>query len=188
MAADPLLKLIEYIGGVFDHRQIPYAITGSIASSLHGEPVTSLDVDIVTRIVPEQAEALGLEFSSRMYAAPQMMRQAAELHGMANLYDHSSGYKVDISVLADTPYHRAVMDRRIRLTVDEIGLWIVSPEDIVLMKLLWRIDSRSRKQWENALGVVRVKGHQLDWKYLHQWAKQLAVAKDLDDLMREAGV
>jgi hypothetical protein len=64
----------------------------------------------------------------------------------------------------------------------------VSPEDIVLMKLIWRKHSQSHKQWDNALGVLRVKQHQLDWEYLRKWARVQDVEQDLDQLAKEAGI
>jgi hypothetical protein len=62
----------------------------------------------------------------------------------------------------------------------------MSAEDIILMKLFWRSDSRSEKQWQNALSVVRTMGVRLDWKYLRHWADRLRLAEDLASLLREA--
>ena len=56
------------------------------------------------------------------------------------------------------------------------------------MKLLWRKDTQSRKQWENALSVVRVKGVSLDWKYLFEQARTLGLEDDLIKLRDEAGI
>ena len=56
------------------------------------------------------------------------------------------------------------------------------------MKLLWRKDTQSTKQWDNALGVARVKGARMDWKYLFENAKSLGVEDDLIRLRDEAGI
>jgi hypothetical protein len=56
------------------------------------------------------------------------------------------------------------------------------------MKLEWRKDTGSRKQWDNALGVVRVHGARLDWKYLFERARLLGVEGDLTALRDESGV
>jgi hypothetical protein len=119
-----------------------------------------------------------------------MLRRAAVEHRMANFIDGSSGFKVDISVLADTAYHRELMRRRVKITSPDIGdaFWVVSPEDIVLMKLVWRKESRSEKQWRNALSVLKIRGHQLDWSYLRDWAGRLGVLDDLEALAREARI
>ena len=56
------------------------------------------------------------------------------------------------------------------------------------MKLVWRQDSRSEKQWKNALSVARVRGVTLDWKYLFEQARELKIEDDLVKLRDEAGI
>jgi len=70
----------------------------------------------------------------------------------------------------------------------ETQFWFVTQEDIILMKLLWRKDTRSTKQWENALSVARVKGTRMDWAYLFDKARDLDIEDDLTLLRDEAGI
>ena len=56
------------------------------------------------------------------------------------------------------------------------------------MKLLWRKDTRSAKQWDNALGVAAVKGARMDWEYLFRQAETLGLTKDLTELRDAGGV
>lgn len=190
MANDPLMDLMQLVAEALEAEGASYAVTGSVASSIHGEPVTSLDVDIVTFLSADQAARVADRLTPRLYADADMVRRAAIEHRMANFIDASSGFKVDISVLADTAYHREVMRRRVRVASSDTRhtIWVVSPEDIVLMKLVWRKDSRSGKQWRNALSVLKIKGHELDWSYLREWATRLDVLHDLEALAREANV
>ena len=189
MASDALMELIRLVTGALDAEGAAYAVTGSIASSIHGDPVTSLGVDIVTFLSPEQAARVAAGVAPRLYADCDMMRRAAAEHRMANVIDGASGLKVDISVLADSAYHREIMRRRVRIAHPETGnaFWVVSPEDTILMKLIWRKDSRSEKQWRNALSVAKTQGSQLDWTYLRSWARRQGVLEDLESLIREAG-
>jgi hypothetical protein len=64
----------------------------------------------------------------------------------------------------------------------------VTPEDIILMKLLWRRESRSEKQWRDALGVAKVQGTRMDWNYLWDQAEHLQIKHDLTQLRDEAGI
>ena len=68
------------------------------------------------------------------------------------------------------------------------GMRVTSITDIILMKLQWRKESGSHKQWENALSVVRTHGHRLEWAYLRTWAQSLGVEDELVKLGREAGI
>jgi len=190
MASDALMELIHLVTCALDAEGAVYAVTGSIASSIHGEPVASLDVDIVTFLIPEQAARVAARVAPRLYADSDMMRRAAAEHRMANIIDGASGFKVDISILADSAYHREIMRRRVRIAHPESGsaFWVVSPEDTILMKLVWRKESRSEKQWRNALSVAKTQGNRLDWNYLRSWAGRLGVLEDLEALRKEVGV
>lgn len=181
---------INIVTNALQSERVVYAVTGSIASSIHGEPLTSLDVGIVVRMTPEQAAGLAKRLGARFYADVDMLRKAAVENSMANLLDQENGLKFDISVLDDTLYHRQVLQRRVEMPLPGFNrtFWVVTPEDIILMKLIWRRKTQSQKQWDNALGVVRVKGNTLDWAYLRDWAGQLDVERDLDALAREAGI
>jgi hypothetical protein len=68
--------------------------------------------------------------------------------------------------------------------LQEEGIYIYSPEDIVLQKLSWYKLTRggSQKQWRDVLGVLKVQFGRLDIAYLNQWARVL----ELTDLLEEA--
>lgn len=187
---DAFVDLLNAVCQPLEDQRIQYAITGSIVSSVYGEPLTSLDVDICLRMSPVEARQLARTLPARFYRDEDAMVDAATRSTMANLLDLNSHLKIDLSVLAREPYYDSVLSRR-RLVSYGLGgqqFWSVSPEDIVLMKLLWRKDSKSQKQWNNALSVVRVRGANLDWKYLNEWAPRLQLKQDLESLRIEAGV
>ncbi|ETR65530.1 MAG: hypothetical protein OMM_14105, partial [Candidatus Magnetoglobus multicellularis str. Araruama] len=55
--------------------------------------------------------------------------------------------------------------------------YIVSPEDIILNKLIW-FDlggGISDRQWNDILGVIKVQKNLLDTGYLEQWASKLNI-------------
>lgn len=185
-----MFELVSRLSKDLDEEGIVHALTGSLAAGVHGEPITSLDIDIVVTMDAASAIHLAKKWERDLCADEESFRLAAESHSMASMLHFPSGLKIDISVLPDTPYYREVMNRRVRFSVPDPqhAFWVVTPEDIILMKLWWRRDSRSEKQWSNALSVARNKGHQLDWDYLRKWAKTLNVSEDLNQLASAAGI
>ncbi|HEU4411386.1 MAG TPA: hypothetical protein VFS43_39410 [Polyangiaceae bacterium] len=58
-------------------------------------------------------------------------------------------------------------------------LWVKSPEDTILRKLLWYRDGGevSEKQWRDVIAVLRLRGQQLEEAYLRQWASRLGIVR-----------
>lgn len=65
---------------------------------------------------------------------------------------------------------------------------VVSPEDIVLLKLRWfnMTGGTSERQWSDVLGVLAVQGESLDFEYLKGSARKLGVEELLSRAMAEA--
>jgi len=190
MNDDSLFNLIECVCDLLDQAGVDYAITGSVASTAYAQPCFSWDVDVCMQA---SATKLGMFLSalpSRFYHDDDAIREASAQHSMYNIIDNQTGLKVDLSFLPDKGYLGGILARRKKVPYGREGkmFWMVSPEDTILMKLLWRRDTRSDKQWENALGVVRTVGVRLDWTYLHHWADQSNLRGDLDRLKNEAGI
>jgi hypothetical protein len=68
------------------------------------------------------------------------------------------------------------------------GLYLVSPEDLILNKLRWRQQSQPEKQWRDVLGILKTQSHKLDYPYLQQWATRLNLQADLARVLAEAGL
>jgi hypothetical protein len=187
---DPLIETLTITTDALEAEGIIYALTGSMASSVHSEPLMSEDVDLVLQATPEQARRVSARLMPRFYAPEDMLVEAARTHAFTNVVDNRTSLKADLSFAPSTGFLAETLERRVRARIGKAPneFWVVTPEDVILMKLLWRKDTRSTKQWENALSVARVKGARMDWKYLFDQAHKLAIAEDLTQLRDEAGI
>lgn len=187
---DILIETLKATADALEAERVVYAVTGSIASSVHGEPFMSEDVDLIVQASVDQARSLSGRLTPRFYAPQDMLVQAARELSLTNVVDNRTGLKADLSFIPQTGYLADALARRVRLRIGTAapGFWFVTPEDVILMKLLWRKDSRSQKQWENALSVARIKGARMDWRYLLEQARQLDIEDDLIRLRDEAGI
>lgn len=187
---DPSInQVLELVLPALQATGIDYVLTGSVASSIHGEPFASLDVDLVVKMTPDQARRLAGELPARIYRDVDSLVDASNTSGMANLIDMSTGLKVDLSVMPAGAWRDEIFRRRVsmKIAAGDRPILIVSPEDIILMKLDWRRETHSVKQWNNALGVARAFGPRLDWDYLRRQAALLGVHDDLNKLRSESG-
>lgn len=188
--ANALIDMLAETVRVLDEEQVRYAVAGSVASSVHGEPLVSQDVDLILQATPGQAGSIARKLSPRFYAPEDMLVEAARAHSMANIVDNRTGLKVDLSFVATTGFLATVMARRMSMQIGSDGpeFRLVTAEDVILTKLVWPKDTRSQKQWGNELSVARVKGARMDWKYLLEQADSLGIKDDLVKLRDEAGI
>lgn len=85
---------------VLDRLEIPYFVTGSVASSVYGIARTTFDLDLVADLREEHIQQLVSELRADFYADPKMMTEALERGRSFNLIHVPSSYKIDIFRLA----------------------------------------------------------------------------------------
>jgi hypothetical protein len=170
---------------------IPYAVGGSLASSLHGVMRSTLDVDIVADMQPEHILPLVEVLSKEFYADDEMMRDAIEHQSSFNLIHYETAFKVDVFIRKSRPFDQMQLDRR-RLSViannPEESVYVTSPEDTVLAKLEWyRMGGEvSDRQWHDIIGVLKTRAGELNLEYLRKWAAELNVRDLLERALKES--
>ena len=159
---------------------IEYMVTGSIASSLQGEPRSTHGIDLVVVVTPEAIRYLAQTFPEPdYYLSEEAALQAMQQRSMFNLLSLADGEKVDFWILTDEPFDQSRFARKRLVQVQGLQFNVSSPEDTILAKLRWAKKSGgSEKQLTDALRVYEIQRENLDHLYLDQWASQLGV----DDL------
>jgi hypothetical protein len=163
-----------------------YFLGGSLASSLQGEPRATNDIDFVVKWSVSQvtpfASALGPDFA----VDEDALRDAIRRGGSFNIYYLPLVTKIDLFTLGREPFDASEFARRrpVRVRADGSELYVKSPEDTVLRKLLWYQAGGevSSTQWRDVVEVLRVSGPLLDRTYLAEWAGRLHI----DDLLTRA--
>jgi hypothetical protein len=181
-------SFLKTLVAVLDDLGIQYMLTGSLVSSLQGEPRASHDIDVVAEISHPAAEQLLERFPTpRYYASLDSVRQAIQRGEMFSVIDVDEGEKVDFWLLTDTPFDRSRFARRQREAFEETVIVVSSPEDTILAKLRWcDLSGGSEKQFGDALRVYEVQHGQLDLTYLEHWAETLGVQSLWRRLLSEA--
>jgi len=186
--ADAFHRLLE----VLDRMEIPYYVGGSVASSAHGIPRTTMDVDLVVDLRPDQIDEFTAQLHGAFYADAALIREAFGRGRAANLIHFATAYKFDLFPLRKDEYSRVEFARRTFRNIQSLGpepieCAVASAEDTILRKLEWyrAVGETSERQWNDVRGIVKVSGPQLDQAYLRLWAVHLKVDDLLDQLLRE---
>lgn len=184
MAPEELLaKIVEILGDL----KIPYAITGGFAISVWGRPRSTNDIDIIVEMTEKNVKPLVsriVALKKDIYADEDMVRDATERKSEFNFIDPDMGIKVDFFVLADNAYNKLKIKRAILRDVFGVTkAYFVSPEDLILSKLLWSKESSSWKQREDIKTVLNNSKIKLDFKYINSWSKKQGTSEILEELL-----
>jgi hypothetical protein len=175
------LQILQEVTTALDGVGIPYALGGSMASSLQGRPRFTQDADIMVEPFAGREAALIAQFGPDYYISLPAVQEAVRLRSPFNILHPRTGFKVDVFVRKDRAFEHSVMARRRSVSLPAQpgrDITIVSPEDVILLKLEWyRLGGEiSDQQWKDVLGVLQAQAGRLDDGYLDQWAEDLGVS------------
>lgn len=169
--------------GILDSLSLPYMLAGSVASTFHGVPRTTQDVDLVVELNLRSMKALLAAFDPDTYyvsdiAATDALRRG----GQFNIIDMETGWKADLIVRKRRPFSLAEFERRISVELLGRRVWIATAEDVVISKLEWGAKGIPDRQIRDVVGVLTTRSESLDVRYIEGWVEELG----LNELWRRA--
>lgn len=188
------ILIAQKIADVFEQLGIDYFIGGSFASTIHGLPRSTRDVDFIADIKADQVDFFVAALESEFYLDAQTIRSAITHQRSFNVIHLDTMFKADVFVLAASQWAQNQLRRRELKPISAEGvslaIWTCTAEDIVLQKLLWfeKGGKVSRQQWDDILGVLKVNALTLDFEYLRQWGSALGIESLLQEAFSEAGL
>ena len=179
------IEVLERLADVLDTLGIPYAIGGSIASSMYGTVRFTRDADIAMLPFPSAADKFYAMLKDEFYVNEQAMQQALGCCGTFNIIHFETAFKIDIFLLGPSDFEQQLLvrSRMVRLgELPESDLCFVAPEDVILLKLrrLGQSDGFEEDQWDDVLGVLAIQGRALDFGHLTSYARILGVEELLE--------
>ena len=158
---------------------IDYVICGSVAASFYGITRSTIDTDIIIDPTSQQLtkfiELLGNEY----YVSNEAAFEALQHSVMFNVIDIENSFKADLIIRKQTEFSAEEFRRKRKQKLLGKELYVLSPEDSILSKLVWAKENRSEQQYNDVMRILDACAESLDMKYLNQWAKTLKVWDDL---------
>ena len=177
--ADEQLEFLKLVVRRLEATGIPYMLTGSIALAIYSTPRMTRDVDILIECDAQSAHQLATAFAEDSYVSEDAVQEAVRTRGTFNVLHRAWLTKADFFVRKEDEYRQMEFSRRRPVELGGFSASVVAPEDLILSKLAWALDSRSESQARDVRALVAsVPG--LDWKYLLSWADVLGVRTDLE--------
>lgn len=180
------LELAVDVAAILDEVGIPYVIGGSVASSLFGEPRSTIDIDIAVQLGPSLLDLFVDRVRPTFYVPDQDAARAVREKDSFNIIHSDAALKIDLFVLGDDVLDVNQIKRRILVEVPTeplANLWITSPEDQVLRKLDWYRQSGqvSDRQMRDVVAILQINGARLDDDYLDATAALAGLSEQLHD-------
>lgn len=171
-------ELLRFAVLVLERHSLPYAIVGSFASGIWGEPRFTQDIDIVIRLSLEQVRPLCDEFPApNFYVSEPAARDAVVRCSQFNIIHPASGNKIDFMIAGSGAWPTQQLMRRKRLQIfSDQGASVASPEDVILGKLVYYLDGGSDKHLRDIAGILQISSGLIDRDYISKFATEFRVA------------
>ena len=187
---DLAISVLAQVTSALEGLGIPYALVGSLASSIHGLYRSTADIDILADVEMSQAPSLFMTLRDGFYVDEQVIREAIAQRRSFNAIHYEAVFKVDIFISSRDDFSTAQLQRRQLREIPgtEHKLFVTSAEDTVLAKLKWYRagNETSNTQWTDVVGVLAINRNQLDLSYMTSWANKLGLSDLLLKAIREA--
>lgn len=184
--AAELIAVVDSVIGALRRHRIPHFITGSFASSVHGEFRATNDVDIVAQFESSMLPALFEEWSAAFVADLDQAIRALAAGSSFNLIHRTAFLKVDVFPCV-SDFDREAIARAVSLRIPGAteAFPVASLEDILLAKLRgFRMGGEtSETQQRDVRQLVALNRDELDLSYLRRWAVTLGVSDLLDRVL-----
>jgi len=162
---------------------VEYLIGGAIAAWAWGEPRATQDLDLVVKIPIKAINRLSKELKKRDMLIPAEIILDNILEDRAdipiNAIHMHSGLKADLyPVREGDELRQSAFQRREQVDYGPpIGkVYIHSPEDLVLYKLIYFGPSQQSKHSRDIAAILKSKKNELDMSYIEQWVARLGLS------------
>lgn len=181
-------KLFLKLRDALETAGIPYMVTGSFVSAIHGVPRATHDIDVVIAPTGPQLSVLIQQFSEAGYYAEMEDALQAQLHqSQFHVIDERSVWKIDFIIRKHRPFSHAEFARRRLTTILGIPVYAATAEDILIAKLEWAKMGESERQLRDASGIIAIQGDNLDVPYVERWVAALSLENEWERARALAG-
>lgn len=179
------VELLKAITAFLETHHIPYMITGAWSAIFYGRPRASHDIDFVVEIHKQDIRQVIEAFRklpNEFLVQADQIKSAVLKKSMFNILHLPSVLKLDFWVLSDDEFNRSRFVRKRKEKILEQYMYIASPEDTILGKLMWYKKGRIEKHLIDAAFVYQIQKANLDKAYLKSWAKKKKITQLLEKL------
>lgn len=165
---------------------VTYMVTGGVASVVYGDPRFTRDVDLVVEMDSESVDLISKAFAGDAFYVPPKEALVEELSriegGHFNIIHRDTALRADVYLAGDDPFHVWALERRRRIEVEGLAIWLAPLEYVVVRKLEYFQMSGSDRHLRDVAMMLRISGPLVDPPSLHEWSAR----REVVDLLERA--
>ncbi|MDP2940410.1 MAG: nucleotidyltransferase [Candidatus Omnitrophota bacterium] len=184
MTKNILFLVLEKLVKLSRKSQAKLVLMGGIATSVFTQPRATYDIDGIIALTQRDLKSFltllkenGFKFDTK-----QPVKSIQGLPFITFYYPKHKTY-VDL-FLARNEFQYSILKRAKKIKFQNLDLCIISPEDLILVKL----QTGREKDMEDIRQIILANKSKLDFVYLRKWAKLLNVRIFLKDELRSLGL
>lgn len=194
MPAPGVHEAMRRVVGVLEAMGLQYAIGGAVGMGFAGVVRGTRDLDLLALLpaIRTQEFAGAVEeqgFTMRdQEGRPipvEVPRMVASMRDSGQFRIWWRDTKVEVFV-PKVPLQDSILKRRRRVDLGEFSLWITTPEDLILLKMIFHRE----KDLLDVKQLLAVNQDVLDWRYIEEWIEKTLDADagaELRQMMKRLG-
>lgn len=158
---------------IFEKMRLPYAIGGAVAMAFSGYPRGTRDVDVLILLPALRSQDLADSFNAAGFRMrdehdnpipTDVVRMTTTARDMGHFRVWWHDTKVEVFT-PRVPLQDAVLKRRVQVPLGNDTLWITTPEDLILLKMIFH----RPKDIEDVRRLIAANREALDRAYIESW-------------------
>lgn len=184
MTKNTLFTALEKLLGVSCKMKRRLVLIGGIATSLLAKPRATYDIDGIISLAEEEIGDFLILIKKSGFKF-DIKKPVKFIEGLPFITFYYPSYKTYIDLfIAKNEFQRQLIRRAKRVRLKRLSLYIISPEDLILIKL----QTARHKDIEDAREIILQNKSKLDYLYLEKQANLLGVKVFLKDELRSLGL
>ncbi|MBO0791579.1 MAG: hypothetical protein J2P36_11605 [Ktedonobacteraceae bacterium] len=187
-----LLAILFELADLFERWQVPYALAGSLASSLYGMQRVAMQLDLLVALTSHHLSSLQKQLSPTFSFRSDDLAAAVQAGTSFALFHVASLFKVQIWLPNGQQGDLDMLHRANSLVLAEgyHSFPVLSPEDLLQLQLEAFKQSQDQADdlWYDLLGVLKVQGPTLHLQELKQRIIPLGLRDQLHQALVDAGI
>lgn len=155
---------------------IRYAVSGSVAAIIYGEPRLTHDVDLLAFLNEQHIKQFPEIFPSSDFYVPPAEVIAAELsrekRGHFNIIHVNTGFKADFYPPGRDEMNAWAFQRKRSVQFEGETVTVAPPEYVIVSKLEYYREGGSEKHIRDIRSMLAVSGDQIDKSELYEWIQR----------------